>query len=137
MKRCQLRTLSCHLWRFWTSVSSYNLIRNLNQKSVFNINTPTQTTQIINLGKLQQRNNEKISLGYYRNLECGRNCFNEFCNIQVSYARYQAVNDPSGNQCNELEILLNQKITAVAVEMTNRKFLKACDLQNIYRPAAI
>lgn len=43
-KHCWLRILSCHLWRFWTSVSSCNLISNLNWKSIFNINTTTWTT---------------------------------------------------------------------------------------------
>lgn len=38
------------------------------------------------------------------------------------------VNNPSGKECNEPEVPLNQNITGIAVEMTNRKHLKACDL---------
>lgn len=38
------------------------------------------------------------------------------------------VNDPSGKECNEPEVPPNQNITGIAVEMTNRKHLKAHDL---------
>lgn len=41
---------------------------------------------------------------------------------------YQMVNDPLGNQNSELAMPLNQNITAVAVEMTDRKHLNVCDL---------